>query len=224
VSGPGIVGEHEEEPVPGLPERPPKGERILWQGSPSWRGLALRAFHARKVAVYFGLLLLWRVGAALSDGAGPLEAAAAGGMLVGLGLTAVGILCLLAWLNARATIYTITSRRVVMRFGVALSLALNLPFRQVQSAGLKRYSDGSVDIPLEVEGVESFGYLMLWPHARPWGFGVNARPMLRAVPEGEAVARILARALATSSDQAPRVVVDDTSRSAAPQGVAAAAS
>jgi len=224
VSDQAIVGEHEMEPIPGLPEEPPEGEHILWQGSPSWRGLALRVFHARKVALYFGLLLLWRIGSALSDGASGLEALASGGILLGLGSVAVGTLAGLAWLNARATVYTLTDRRVVMRFGVALPLALNLPFSKVQSAGLKRHADGTADIPLEVEGVEQLGYVMLWPHARPWGFGVSARPMLRCVPDGEAVARTLARVLATSSDQAPRVVVDEGARAATPRRVAAAAS
>ncbi len=38
---------------------------------------------------------------------------------------------------------------------------------------------------------------MLWPHARPWKIAA-AEPMLRAVPDGEAVAAKLARALAES--------------------------
>ena len=44
----------------GLPERLPEGETLLWQGRPSWRQLALRAFHVREIAIYFALLLAWR--------------------------------------------------------------------------------------------------------------------------------------------------------------------
>ena len=57
---------------------------------------------------------------------------------VPLALVAVGLPALLAWLYARTTVYTITNRRVVMRFGVALPMSLNLPFRMVAAAGLQR--------------------------------------------------------------------------------------
>ena len=47
------------EPVRGLPQILPKGERMLWQGAPRWQDLAVHAFHARKVIWYFaGLTLL----------------------------------------------------------------------------------------------------------------------------------------------------------------------
>ena len=39
-----IVPEHEFEPVHGLPEKLPAGEKILWQGSPDWKTLANEAF------------------------------------------------------------------------------------------------------------------------------------------------------------------------------------
>ena len=45
------------EPVPGLPERPPAGERILWQGAPDRRTLARTAYHTRLVAAYFAAVV-----------------------------------------------------------------------------------------------------------------------------------------------------------------------
>ena len=44
-----------------LPAPLPVGERVIWQGKPTFKGLALRSFHIREVAVYFGLLLMWRL-------------------------------------------------------------------------------------------------------------------------------------------------------------------
>ena len=44
-----------------LPAPLPVGERVIWQGKPSFTGLALRSFHIREVAIYFGLLLVWRL-------------------------------------------------------------------------------------------------------------------------------------------------------------------
>ena len=45
-----------------LPAPLPVGERVIWQGKPTFKGLALRSFHIREVAIYFGLLLTWHAG------------------------------------------------------------------------------------------------------------------------------------------------------------------
>jgi len=37
------------------------------------------------------------------------------------------------------------------------------------------------------------GYMLLWPHARPWRFA-RPQPMLRSVPDAQAVAAMLAEA------------------------------
>src|SRR5262249_37799636 len=111
-----------------------------------------------------------------------------------------GLLCLLAWLSARATVYTVTSRRVVLRFGVALPLAVNVPYRIVRSAGLRIDSGGTGDIALSLTGDEKIAYLALWPHARPWRLR-HPEPMLRAVPAATEVAQILSSALYAQADR-----------------------
>jgi len=45
--------EHEFEPEYGLPERLPDGEKMLWQGAPDFKALAIRVFHLRKLALHF---------------------------------------------------------------------------------------------------------------------------------------------------------------------------
>ena len=76
------------EPIRGLPDRLPPGETLLWQGEPQFRSMALRVFHARKVAIYFALLALYRLVGALHDGAPLLDAARTVAVLAGLGVTA----------------------------------------------------------------------------------------------------------------------------------------
>ena len=66
-----------------------------------------------------------------------VEAVRGAAWLVVLGAAAVGVLSLLAWALARSTIYTITRPRVVLRFGVALPMSVNLPLRLVESADLR---------------------------------------------------------------------------------------
>ena len=142
--------EHEFEPVHGLPERLPGSERILWQGSPDWRALALRVFHVRKVALYFAALVALRVLLMLDDGAALATVAISALWLVALGALATGLLACLAWLSARATVYTLTERRVVMRIGIVLTLSFNIPFSRVVAADFRPQPDDRGDIALRL--------------------------------------------------------------------------
>ena len=181
-------------PLKGMPEVLPEGEHLVWQGRPAWWPLAKRAFHIRAIAVYFGLLVIWRVATGLSDGfsaAGSLKNTL---WLAGLSVGVVCIVALLAWFYSRTTVYSITNRRVVMHIGVALPVALNLPFVQIGAAATRVYADGTADIALTLLGDGRIAYLHLWPHARPWLLR-QPQPLLRCVADGERVASLLAREL-----------------------------
>jgi hypothetical protein len=187
--------EHMGEPIPGLPERPPAGERVLWQGAPRWQTVARRTFHVRKAAIYFAVLVAWRGIYSAMQGQDILAAIQSTTVFVGLSAAALGLLLLIAWLTARTTIYTITSERVVMRFGIAMQMAVNLPFKLIRSAAVKTYGDGTGDLPLELPPGERVSYIVMWPNVRPWSLG-NAQPMLRGVDDAANVAQMLSRALA----------------------------
>ncbi len=182
------------EPVRGLPEAPPDGESILWQGAPRAWPLARHALNAHWVAGYFGLLAIWR-GAALTAQDGLAAGAVAASWYVAIGALAVGVLFLMAWVMARATVYTLTTHRVAMRIGAALTVTLNLPYRWIESADLARHGDGTGDIALDLKGETRFSYLVLWPHVRPWAMR-RTRPALRCIAEPERVAELLASAAA----------------------------
>lgn len=190
------------EPIPGLPAVPPPGERLLWQGGPDWRALAVRAFHIRKVAVYFAVLAAWRGVTAHADG---LVLAAASRQMLWialLGVACMAVLTLLAWAYARSTVYTITSRRIVIRSGVALPLTINIPFGQIDSAALRLRADGSGDIPVRIREGSRIAALALWPNWRPWHF-TRPEPMLRCVARAADVAGLLSAAL-TGAPVQPR--------------------
>ena len=89
---------------------------------------------------------------------------------------------------------SITNKRVVMRYGVALPMALNIPFKRIASASIARHARETADIPLVLSGPDRISYLHLWPHVRPWRV-TRPEPMLSAVPDGARVAEILGRAL-----------------------------
>lgn len=199
------MNEHDSEPVPGLPAHLPAGEKILWQGRPEWWRLARSAFHLRTVAICTALLMAWSLASDLAEGRATSLAVVSALGLVPFGIVAASVLCLMAWLYARSTLYTVTSRRVVIRFGVALPMTVNVPFRIIGSAAVKLHGDGTADIPLALTGPDRISYLHLWPNVRPWRIG-RAEPMLRAVPAGERVAGLLASALTAAMDTQPPAV------------------
>lgn len=194
------VPEHGREPIPGLPARLPAGEGILWQGSPAWWPFARRSMHLRGLSLYFLLLVLWQVGDALAGGAGIAGALAAPALSVPLALACLGLLAFLGRASARATIYTITNRRIVLRVGIALPMTINIPFCTIQSAAVRRHADGTEDIMLELLPEHRVSAVALWPHLRPWRMGRTA-PMLRALPVTAGASEVLARALAASAAQ-----------------------
>jgi hypothetical protein len=219
------LNEHEHEPIPGLPADLPEGETILWQGAPAWRALARRAFHVWQIGAYFILLLAWSGYTAATGGGGVIGFLWSALILAALAVAAIAVLSLIAWLTERTTMYSITNRRVVVRFGIALPMTINLPFRQIESAGLKLHADASGDIALALAGKTRIAFLVMWPHVRPWRL-VRSEPMLRCVPDGARVAQILARALASAAAQpAPSAPADNQSRpatGATPRATAAA--
>ncbi len=192
------VREHDDEPVRGLPGFLPKGEEIIWQGSPEWKRLALDALHIRAVGVYFAALVVLGAvqamrGAATWSGIG---------MTIAVALIGIGILALIAWGSARSTVYTLTNRRIVMRIGIALPKCINLPLSVIGSADLAQNSDGTGDIALNLTAHQRLGYIQLWPHARPWKLA-TPQPMLRGVPDAQAVSAMLARACGTRLQVTP---------------------
>lgn len=191
-------GEYDAEPVRGLPERLPAGEHMIWQGAPDSWSLACRAFHVRKVAIYFAVMLVWRVGSSVSDGQAFLESTVSAAPLLAFAIAATAVLLLLAWLTARATVYTVTSRRLVLRIGIALPMSINIPFRMVESAAVKPFADGTGSIALRLQPPDRVAFLALWPHCRPWHVA-RPEPMLRCVPNAASVAQMLSRALAAAA-------------------------
>lgn len=177
--------------APGIPAPLPKGEDILWQGRPAVLPLAREAWKLNWVMGYMALILLWKSGAAWAAGGWKLAVATGLPYLV-LAVALAGVVLFLAWAQAKATIYTVTSGRVLMRVG-ALSVTYNIPFTQVASASLDLKPSGTGTIALKTKGDTRLAYLQLWPHARPWKLK-DTEPALRCIPDAANVARLLSEA------------------------------
>ncbi|MEM9311080.1 MAG: photosynthetic complex putative assembly protein PuhB [Pseudomonadota bacterium] len=164
-------------------------EEVLWRGKPEFFRLAASAFHTNSVAVYFAVLA---VIAFVSDGwASALTVAV-------MGLAAVLVLMAIAFFCARNSAYVITNHRLVMLIGIAVEKRISVPLKHVQSANLRMRSKGHGDIAFELKADHRLGYLLLWPHVRPLRLG-RPQPLLRAVPEAETLAAMIAEACAKFS-------------------------
>jgi len=203
------------EPEPGLPAPLPKGEHKLWQGRPDAGAMARECYKVNWITGYMLVLVVWRFAAGVADGGLMLGVAMAVPYLV-LAALAYGVVYALAWAQARASIYTITSARVILRIGAALPVTYTIPFTRIATARVDVKPSGTGTIALETLGEDRLSYAVLWPHLRP-GHARITQPALRCIRDAKAVADLLAEAAETRLNQ-PVI-----SRAPALQGSAVAA-
>lgn len=185
-----VSREHEIEPIPGLPGHLPAGEEILWQGRPSARLVARHVLKNVWIGGYFVVLALWAAAAGAADGQSVGGILFSVAVLIALAALALGLLELFAWGVERTTLYTVTSERVVMRFGVALSMTLNLPFGQIDTVALGRLGGKAGTIAIALRQGHRLSWLVQWPHVRGWRFA-SPEPSLICLPDAEAVAAVM---------------------------------
>ena len=92
-----------------------------------------------------------------------------------------------------------------MRIGAALTITLNIPYKQLANAGLDLRANGKGTIALETSGKTRLSYLVCWPHVRPWRMNPT-QPALRCIPDAAHVASLLAEAAETRI-QTPQVAL-----------------
>ena len=175
----------------GLPDHLPEGERLIWQGRPDWKQLANHAFHVRKVAAYFAAIIVGQAVLRLANGASLSQAMDAVPVLLGLTFAACAILLVLAYASAKTTHYTLTSKRALMKVGIALPVIINIPYRQVDSVSFAVTSGNRGNIVFKTGGGIRLAYLLLWPHTRPWHL-TKPQPTFRDIADVETVASRLA--------------------------------
>ncbi len=203
------MNEHEFEPVRGLPELLPAGEEVIWRCEPDWQSLARRVFHVRKVALYFALILAYSIGDKWLSGAPLADVVSSSTWQLTLAAATLAILYYLAWLYARTTVYTITSERLVMRFGVALTMVITIPWSKIVKVDLLNHGDGTGDLAFTVDPEKRMSYLLLWPQVRPWRFA-PVTPSIRCIAEPEKLANKLADTLHKRMPEAASTAQSET--------------
>lgn len=176
----------------------PPGERVLWQGSPQFRLLALHAFHARKIAIYFGCLIALTAFTKRNEPDFLSAMSASAGLLATGGAVAVAFALVVALLSSRTTLYAITDKRVVMKVGIALPIVLNIPLDVIESVGIKQRNAGAGNLSLVLANKSRVAYAVLWPHARAWHLRYP-QPLLRDLSDVLVVGETLRAALVASA-------------------------
>ncbi len=163
---------------------PASNERILWKGRPNLPVLTRTAFHMGSYAIYFTMLIV--IALAFGNTSGALFLACAG-------MVGALVLQLIAWHCMRSTLYILTDTRLIMRIGMAIEMRINIPLKHIRAGHLNMRGGDHGDIAVELNGDRLLGYVLLWPHVRPFHFN-HPQPMLRAVPDAQTVAKLLAEA------------------------------
>ncbi|MEO1188424.1 MAG: photosynthetic complex putative assembly protein PuhB, partial [Pseudomonadota bacterium] len=157
--------------------------------------LAFNAFRLRWVLGYFIAMTVFRIANLSSNAASSAQMT---DVLMSSTLfcaAAFGLILALSFAMSRAALFTITNKRVVMRYGAAIRKYVNVPFSKMAGAQLIRKSARVGDISVQLD--EDRGrppYLHLWPFVRPFKYS-KPQPMMRGIEDVEKVASILARAV-----------------------------
>lgn len=200
--------------IGGIDEPLPAGEDILWSGSPVTSAVARHVAHRRGWVVYIGVmaaLLLWSAAGTVSAG-DVLKLLVVPVLVL---VATLGMVQLFARATAKSSNYIITSRRVVLRVGIAFPIAINIPLRLIDNVGLRTFSDGSGELQLELSPSVKLAYIALWPHVETLRYLAAPRPKLRGLADPHAVGAVLQRALAADAqrnEQAYVVGESETSR------------
>ena len=219
-----VTREHEIEPLPGLPGVPPAGAVILWQGRPSSALVARHLLKVRWIVGYFLILASWAVLAGLNDAQPVGGIVFSVAVLTALAGVLIGMIELFAWAVEKTTLYTITTERVVIRFGVAISMTLNLPYRQVDGVALARLGEKAGMIAIALVPEQRLSWLIQWPHVRGFRFS-RPEPSLICLPDADKVANVLSAAIGQyrgARAEQPRIIIQETAGSAMPPSVVAA--
>lgn len=180
--------------VAGLDEPLPEGEEVLWEGGPDRTALARHLLHGRKIFVYFALLAAWSLITGLREGSAAGTVALDASLYLLAGGAVVGVCHAIAEVIRRHTAYLLTDERLLLNVGFAFPKVINLPLDQIESASIRTRRDGTGLVTARPAEPLGLGYLLLWPHARPWHLR-RPEPALRGLAEPRRVGELLADAL-----------------------------
>ena len=170
----------------------PKDEKIIWYGRPDLRRFCLSAL-GLKYIIFYLIIIFFSIIYARSGDFNFIKITQVLFPYLISSFLAVLLLIIIGISQVLPTIYVITSKRVIIRSGLALIFMLNVPFDKIASIDKKQYSDGSGNISFKLMGNKRVPFFAGWPSVRPWHFN-NPEPTLRCISDVDIVALKLSEA------------------------------
>jgi len=170
----------------------PEDEKIIWYGRPDLRRFCLTALGLKYIFFYLIIIFFSILYARFGDFNFIKIVQVLFPYLISSFL-AVLLLIIIGTSQVLPTIYVITSRRVIIRSGLALIFMLNVPFDKIASIDKNHYSDGSGNISFKLISNKRVPFFASWPSVRPWYFS-NPEPTFRCIADVEVIALKLSEA------------------------------
>lgn len=170
----------------------PKDEVIIWHGRPDLRRFCLTAIGIKYILVYLIIITCSIIYTRYGD----FNLITFLQVLVPYLLScclAIMLLVIVGISQVLPTVYVITSKRVIIKSGLALIFMLNVPFDKIASIDKNHYSDGSGNISFKLISKKRVPFFASWPSVRPWYFS-NPEPAFRCIADVDVIALKLSEA------------------------------
>ena len=164
----------------------PKDEEIIWHGRPDLRRFCLTAIGIKYILVYLIVITCSIIYTRYGD----FNLITILQVLVPYLLScclAIILLVIVGISQVLPTVYVITSKRVIIKSGLALIFMLNVPFDKIASIDKNNYSDGSGNISFKLISNKRVPFFASWPSVRPWYFS-NPEPTFRCIADVDVIA------------------------------------
>ena len=175
--------------------RLPAGETVLWTGAPDPRALARYLLRERWCLAFVAFSFSLGVAEASRhvDGTMPRLLGVATLSAI-MAIFAIVSIRLMAWQIAKSSKYVITDKRVYFNIGIVMRADANIPYSSLEGVDLRRRSDGSADLMLQLTGEQEIPWLLLFPHMT-WHGGPRGRPTFRSLRDPQTAADAVVTAL-----------------------------
>ena len=186
----------------------PKDEVIIWHGRPDLRRFCLTAIGIKYILVYLIIITCSIIYTRYGD----FNLITFLQVLVPYLLScclAIMLLVIVGISQVLPTVYVITSKRVIIKSGLALIFMLNVPFDKIASIDKNHYSDGSGNISFKLISKKRVPFFASWPSVRPWYFS-NPEPAFRCIADVDVIALKLSEAAQSRVSEVNLKKINDT--------------
>lgn len=186
----------------------PKDEVIIWHGRPDLRRFCLTAIGIKYILVYLIIITCSIIYTRYGD----FNLITFLQVLVPYLLScclAIILLVIVGISQVLPTVYVITSKRVIIKSGLALIFMLNVPFDKIASIDKNHYSDGSGNISFKLISNKRVPFFASWPSVRPWYFS-NPEPAFRCIADVDVIALKLSEAAQSRVSEVNLKKINDT--------------